>query len=120
MEGVLLAITPHGAIVGHRIKSVPDYRTLRAIVGGPIELVPYFAGPVAGEVRFNNSDAEVSFTDHNMTCVAFCNEHGKLEGQPPNMVATSMWREITPYEIDDHLVGVVAILIGDAELMSKL
>lgn len=120
MQGVLLAITPHGAIIGHRIKAAPDYRTLQAIVGGRIETVPYFAGPVEGEVAFNNSDAEVSFTDHAMTCVAFCNEEGKLEGQPYNATATAMWRDITPYAIDDVLVGVVAVVIGDAELMAEL
>lgn len=94
------------------------------IGGGYLEVVPGFGAVLCGDRRFQ--------------CVAFADEHGKIEGYGGrtgvleiNKLATAKWdwalRQsghpglITPDgHVADHLVGQVAIVIGDDEFMESL
>ncbi|AMB48333.1 hypothetical protein [Methylobacterium sp. AMS5] len=61
-------------------------------------------------------------------CRCFCNEDGKVEGRPVNMIATKLWASamlrsglVTRQPnglvaMSDVLVGSVALLIGDAAI----
>jgi len=73
---------------------------LQGIVGGYIEIVPFFS------------------TWHGERCVVFCNEHGKLNGLPMNVRATAFW--LQQYPTSDYLVGDVAIVTGDEEFFTEL
>ncbi|TXN08948.1 hypothetical protein FV222_00315 [Methylobacterium sp. WL103] len=61
-------------------------------------------------------------------CICFCNEEGKVEGRPFNLVATQLWAQALMRSgrkvplpsggvaMDDFLVGSVALLIGDGAI----
>lgn len=74
--------------------------SLRGIVGGYIEIVPFFT------------------TWQGEPCVVFCNENGKLDGLPVNRRATAIWWQL--YPTSDHLVGDVAVVMGDEEFLREL
>jgi hypothetical protein len=81
----------------------PSLEQLSAAVQGHIEVVP----------GFNNYDS--------FECVAFCNEEGKLKNLPPNFFAQYLWELAMGRPIpEDFLVGPIAIIIGDAELLRSL
>ena len=87
------------------IDSAPDCERLQRAVEGYIELVPHF----------NNYKGN--------PCVVFCNEEGKLNGLDVNLTATNAWHEVlTKAGIPciDVLVGPVAIITGDHELLEAL
>lgn len=102
MKGTLYAINPDGSVIETPLASVPALEALQGIVGGYIE-------PVPGFNRFRG-----------FACAAFCNEEGKLEGLPVNRAATAAWRSAVGTWPGDVLVGSVAIVCGDAELLSEL
>src|SRR5262249_42630926 len=87
-------------------RKTPSLEFLRDAVGGDLELVPFFS------------------TYQDRACIAFCNEHGKLQGLPVNEAANVLWRAYRvppPFTIDgDYLVGPVVVLIGDFEFMRAL
>ena len=75
------------------------------VAGGYIQMVPQF-GMYQGR-----------------KCVVFCDEEGKLKGYPPNNRATELWAQslgIQPFRLGDHLVGDIAILLGDDEFLASL
>jgi len=81
-----------------------------AIGGGPIEVVPFF---------------NTVIIDGKLTkCVAFCDEEGKIKGQLPNAVATSLWDAAMMRAgrrwNDDLLVGTICIVWGDPAWMRAL
>jgi len=88
-------------------RAAPPLEFLRDAVGGDIEAVPFF-------------------TSYRLQpCVAFCNEHGKLEEQPFNEMATRLWRLCPappPFIRDesDYLAGAVVVLFGDDEFMESI
>lgn len=96
----LITIKTDGSETVKELQSVPRLEELQKAVGGWIETVPYF----------NEYEAK--------PCVAFCNEHGKLEGLPYNYKATVLWRHL--FETDDVLMGDVAIVQGEPEFMADL
>lgn len=105
MKGLLICIQTDGALSAAPITAPPHFTTLRTIVQGSIEVVPYF-DIYKGE-----------------RCVAFCNEHGKLEGLPLNAFAQEHWRRAQDHndvDIGDVLVGNIAIVTGDDELIEAL
>jgi len=57
-------------------------------------------------------------------CVAFCDEHGKLDNLPTNVRATELWKaaliRADSHRLDDVLCGPVAVVYGDAEFMAAL
>lgn len=85
-------------------------RILREAVGGDLEIVPGFN-------RFRG-----------LPCWALCDEHGKLEGLPVNMIATELWDQAVDGQLYDgsrrkyldYLVGPVVVIIGDEEFMAEL
>jgi hypothetical protein len=79
----------------------------KAIGGGYIETVPHFNRLPDGR-----------------RCVAFCDEEGKNNGLPLNEAATAIWYALViayfGRQPDDHLVGPVLCLTGDADFMESL
>src|SRR5262245_26873468 len=105
MKGELLIWRPDGTSEIRELTAEPELETLRKIVGGYLEAIPYFRTiEIGGSV---------------VACLAFCNEEGKLN-EPPlpiNRGATVAWhnamqRAGTPH-FDDYLVGSIAIVTGD-------
>lgn len=107
MKGKLIVLKEDGSITSTDLDAPPTLGALQAAVVGYLEVVPYFD------------------TFEGQPCAAFCNEEGKLNGFALNGWATTAWHaawdkrglEGTP---DDVLVGPVAIITGDAELLAKL
>lgn len=115
---------PYGKLL-EVLNEPPTLQLMRDAVGGDLELVPGF---------------DAIGADHRR-CVAFCNEHGKLDYRhqpdaPPyqlpfNLVATLLWERAlqargTGQLRDAHgdwvdwLVGPVLVLYGDDEFMAEL
>jgi hypothetical protein len=114
MRGSLFVFTPGDdkpAI--EELDAPPRGDRLHELVDGYFELVPHFdAIKVNGEWR---------------RCVAFCNEHGKLNGLAFNVSATAFWLEAIARNrrgdhplIADYLVGPVVVVMGDDDLMRQL
>lgn len=110
MKGKLYIFKP-----GQRVPETRDlfaplgHLDIHAIVGGPIELVP----------GFNEFDGE--------RCAVFCHEEGKLIDPPlpANNVATALWADTLGMPVyvlagRDFLVGTIAIVTGDDELMNAM
>jgi Domain of unknown function (DUF3846) len=103
MMGQLTSISTDGSVQSETLLGPPALEELRKIVGGHIELVPFF----------NTFDGA--------PCVAFCNEHGKLDGLPANPTAQSYWlRALNNRDPRDYLVGNIAVVTGDTQLMAAL
>lgn len=100
MKGQLTVIKTNGEIVRTELTSPPGLEMLKKAVGGWIESIPYFE-------KFEGKP-----------CVAFCNEEGKLDSLPFNGIASSLWAEAGITE--DVLVGDVAIVTGDQDLLGAL
>jgi hypothetical protein len=101
----LISISPDNRIKKKGIEKAPDYRELNKIVGGSIELIPYFT-------RYDGKP-----------CVAFCNEEGKLPhlNLPFNAMAQSLWEKALGRPItEDHLVGTIAIIVGPQSFLNEL
>ena len=114
MRGSLLIFTPEQDKPAlEELDAPPRGDRLHELVDGYIELVPRFdAIKVNGEWR---------------RCVAYCNEHGKLNGLPFNVSATAFWLEAIARNrrgdqplIADYLVGPVVVVMGDDDFMRKL
>jgi hypothetical protein len=60
-------------------------------------------------------------------CVAFCNEYGKPQKLAINLRATKLWHQALPPpgllaedgSLADILVGSIAIVLGDDELLEE-
>lgn len=115
MKGFALIFRP-GETTGelHKFTEPPTLQFMRDAVEGDLELVPGFDS-IGGR-----------------RCVAFCNEHGKLDhvNLPMNETATALWetalnnrrstlRDAYGGSID-WLVGPVLVLYGDDEFMAEL
>jgi hypothetical protein len=102
----------------------PLLELLQDAVGGYIETVPMFSLIWTEEER------------KYVSCVALCNEYGKLENQPHNGRATKAWDTAMRQLMDDEgqpiyptglmdsdgyptdiLCGKVAVIVGDEEFM---
>lgn len=85
------------------LSNTPPLEVLQAAVEGHIEVVPLFN------------------TFRGASCVAFCNEDGKLEGMIRNILAQELWETAAGCVISgDFLVGPIAIVTGDDELLRSL
>jgi hypothetical protein len=111
MKGVLTIIPVGNAAVSSKeLAAAPHLEDLRGLVGGDIELVPFFT-------KFEREP-----------CVAFCNETDKLKGLPINHRATALWHAAALWHAQgeprfigrDVLVGPIVIVTGDRELMEEL
>ena len=100
---IIIPVDPRTPASSKELAGAPRLEELREGVGGDIETVPFFT-TYKGEIA-----------------VAFCNEHGKLDGLPVNRRATALWYAQEPRFIGrDHLVGPVVIVTGDRALMRRL
>lgn len=103
MKGTLTVIRIDGRRDITALPTAPTLDQLRAAVGGAIEVIPFFT-------KFEGRE-----------CVAFCHEEGKLEGLAANPVAQGLWERAVRRRISaDYLVGPIAIITGDAELLRAL
>ena len=101
----IVPVDPRAPVSSKELAGVPRLEALQKAIGGDIEVVPFFA-------RYKGK-----------RCVAFCDEHGKLDGLPVNQRATKLWYDQTPlgpYIHPDVLVGPVVIITGDRALLEAL
>jgi hypothetical protein len=117
-HGTIVQLNPDGSRNETAIEGPPTLDKLKdAIGGGYIELVPLFNS-------FPHGDQVVS-------CIAFCDEDGKLKHMPLNKPATALWDAalrraghpglITPDgKVADMLVGTIAVVFGDKRFMAAL
>jgi hypothetical protein len=106
MHGIMLTIyaDPLSEVDVTEFNSSVPLEALNKAVAGHIELVPYFNKiEHRGEVH---------------QCVVFCNEEGKLHKLKYNPLATALWKQCV--DMDDMLVGDVAVLYGDEEFMEAI
>jgi hypothetical protein len=98
--GKLTIIKADGTVTTEKADKV-SLEDLQEGVGGYIETVPYFD-------NYKNE-----------RCVAFCNEYGKLNGDPMNGTATRLWWDALGQPVTDYLVGDIVIVQG-ADLLENL
>ena len=97
----------------------PDANWLHHVVGGYVQNLMHWESFVDDDIG-------------RVKCVAYCNEHSKIDGLPRNEVATLAWREAlqrkrsevfygkNQYRDDrDYLAGTVVVVIGDAWFMGQ-
>lgn len=102
MRGKFIIIKINGDVETTDITQQPGLEALQQAVGGYIEIVP-------GITSYDGEEA-----------VAFCNEEGKINRLPINQKATRIWNEAFGEPVGDILVGDVAIVTGDDELLEAL
>jgi hypothetical protein len=126
MKGRMYVIRPNESTDVTGWHEPPNLKVLQQAVGGYIETVPWLTTVWAGE------DGKF------VSCIAYCNEEGKLERLPYNAQATLVWdralrrmedsegKPVYPNGLTgkdgmptDVLVGPIAILVGDAEFMRR-
>lgn len=115
MKGTLFCYRPGQPYIREEITEVPSLARLQELVGGYIQVVPYF---------------DWVFMDKKLQkCVAFCNEEGKLNGLEFNVAATMLWESslstqdmslVRDGTLEDHLVGPIVIITGDDELLENI
>jgi hypothetical protein len=99
----LVIIRTNGSVESRSIDSPPDHTALQQAVGGWIEMIPLFN----------------QYSDE--PCVAFCDEEGKLKGKVKNERADKLWKSQLPYRsYPDHLVGDIAIVVGDRKFLGRM
>jgi hypothetical protein len=99
----LISVHPDGRVRKQGISNPPKLEVLNKIVGGYIELIPYF-------------------TIYDKTpCIAYCNEYGKDQKLPYNKTANELWaRAVGRPIVEDFLVGTIAIIVGPRSFLEKL
>jgi hypothetical protein len=117
MRGGILIVRQNGKIEQRELNRAPTGQELHDIINGYLEVVPYWNSVVVS--------APTSFGP--VRCVAFCDEDGKTTGNKlPNAKATLMWDEALQRDRGetlrgrDHLVGDIAVVWGDRELLADL
>lgn len=108
MRGTLLIYRPEAAEPEEReLTAAPSLEELQVLVGGWIEAVPGLK--------------TVTRLGKRLPCAAFCNEEGKLDGLPLNHAATAIWHAAAPaFSGVDVLMGTVAVVLGDEELLAEV
>lgn len=110
MQGTIVSITTDGQVAQRDVTSADILPIVNGIVGGWIEDIPLFSTYLVDGKKVD--------------CVAFCNEEGKLLGLPINVTTTKLWYEhlapLCKYDLNDVLVGDIAVVFGDKEFMKSL
>ena len=96
---------PDGSGAVFKVRKGPSVRRLQMLVGGYIELVPYWE-------TFRDKDGR------SCPCRAFCNENAKLEGLPVNELATTVWHAEAGL-MPDYLAGVVVVVFGTEQFLQE-
>lgn len=102
MKGTMTVLLANGGEEVHHYDAPIPLEDMQKHVGGYIETVPMFT-------KYKGN-----------SCVAFCNEEGKLNQLPFNHAATSAWAWAAGSISNDVLVGNVIIIQGDDEFMEAL
>lgn len=86
------------------LESVPELDQMKeGLNGGLLEIVP----------RFNK------FMDE--SCIAFCDEEGKMKGLKRNRTAHFLWEQAVGRIIEeDFLVGPIMIIVGSPSFLARL
>lgn len=111
MKGTLVTIAVDGTITTEHTSNPHLLPWLKQTLGGYIEAIPYWT-------TFRTEDKKL------VSCMAFCNEEGKLMELPFNGRATLWWYEAVQREfgsearMNDVLVGPVVVVYGDREFMN--
>jgi hypothetical protein len=88
---------------GRVLTSLPTLDMLTYGVEGHIEIVP----------RFNKLGGR--------SCIAFCNEEGKMQNKAPNHLAQMLWEQCLGRIItEDHLVGNIVIIVADPSFLRRM
>jgi hypothetical protein len=114
MQGTIVQIKIDGTRWVTEVTGKPKLEDLKAAIGGGfLELVPFFD-------TYEHGDKIVK-------CIAYCDEHGKMNKLPINKEATILWERalsrtgrslLSPEgQILDILVGPICIVFGDADFM---
>ena len=98
---VLIKPGPESIFV-EELTAIPSLEKLQEGVGGSIEIIPHFK------------------TILSRSCVAFCNEEGKLNGLPLNQAANMLWRSNAGHALHDFLCGPVVIIVGSPSFLARL
>ena len=107
MRGTMLTLKVDGTTSRQDFSEMPHISVFQKAVGGYIEVVPHFHS--------------IWFEGKTESCVAFCNEEGKLRGAPVNPTANVLWQVAAgPKAGRDTLVGDVIVLYGDDDFMDAL
>ncbi len=111
MRGHLLTILPgQQEPLSRALERPPTLAQLQEAVGGYIEQIPGFT------------------TVDGARCLAFCNEYGKQQKLAINLRATRLWHLALPApgllaedgSLADILVGPIAVVLGDDELLEEM
>lgn len=111
MIGTFYRIPAAGDLHHKQLDRPPSIDELQEAVGGYIEVIPFFDS--------------IAYAGVVMHCVAFCNEDGKREALPINDRANTLWHRALERNgmrqlMRDQLVGPIAVVFGDRELMAEL
>lgn len=106
MKGKIVTIKTTGEITEVDVSTASILPLLREAVGGHIEQVPFFD--------------TYEYDNKTVSCVAFCNEEGKLHLLDMNEIATIYWYRSAGRSLNDILVGDIAVVFGDDEFMTEL
>lgn len=101
----LIILHPDGAVDITPLNGYPATDVIHKAIGGYLETVPYFT------------------TYNGNSCLAFCNEEGKLKGLPYNHPATAAWSKAFGDDVvsrGDHLVGNIAVVVGPIEWLRRM
>jgi hypothetical protein len=109
-EKRLIVIQPDSEVTLRPLDGLPGLQDLQGLVGGDIELVPFFT-------EFEREP-----------CVVFCNQTGKLDGLEINHCATAFWRAAALWHAQgeprfigrDYLVGPIVIITGPHSFLRQL
>ena len=132
MRGMIYVLVPQAAWWRAELTEPPSLARLQELVGGYIEAVPHWTlfkplADIPGEKARGRA----------VSCVAYCDEEGKLNGKLPNTRATIEWdlglrqlmdergQQVMPDGLcdprsgapSDYLVGQVVVVIGDEDFM---
>lgn len=93
----IIIIQPNGDRSFKKQDATPNCDTISELIGGLLEIVPHFD-------RFGSN-----------SCVAFCDEEGKLKGLKLNGAATYLWWSCMAHEgfRPDTLHGPLVIITAD-------
>ena len=104
----MVVIGTSGSIMERQV-AIDNLSAFQKAVGGYIEIVPYC------------DLFEYKGTIHK--CIALCDEEGKVKAKPFNKKATLLWNKGLKakgiFQNPDFLVGDIAFIFGDPEIMEK-
>lgn len=113
MKGTMVILSVNGSELQVPIHGALPFEKLKdALNGGLLETVPFLES--------------ITINGEKHSCIAFCDEEGKLKNLPVNLLGNFYWdaalkeRGLTLKQMQDILVGPIVVLYGDDEFMRTL